>query len=109
MGYFVEVRMAILPDHLPHTFLVVTDSDGVSRAWGFAPEKTGFWGNGAVTRNDDHGWQSTTGQFEISEQSYEKLTSLIERDHINPPYYNLLAGIQCATWVSMQGLGTRIA
>lgn len=93
--------MAILPDHLPHTFLVVTDSDGVSRAWGFAPEKTGFWGNGAVTRNDDHGWQSTTGQFEISEQSYEKLTSLIERDHINPPYYNLLAGIQCATWVSM--------
>lgn len=66
MGYFVEVRMAILPDHLPHTFLVVTDSDGVSRAWGFAPEKTGFWGMGPL-----HEMTITAGKAQPANSKYQ--------------------------------------
>jgi len=100
-GYSVEVRVDVGGDDLvPHTFVVVTDSNGVEKGFGFGPAEQGVMnGPGKIYDDFRHEYSMTSGKLEITQQQYESLMDYVERSTQNPPPYALWFGSQCATWV----------
>lgn len=97
MSYSVEVRTYIGASSsslTPHTFLILTDSNGTEQGFGFAPEETGLIGDGKIDIKL-HAADSTSGQMSLTEQQYLDLLEGIAKSYANPPEYNLPLGQQC--------------
>lgn len=111
MNYTIEIRVDVWgSDGFPHTFLNVTDSNGTSINYGFAPEQSGHLvGSGNVeiepVPNGEigHEYSSTSGKIPITEEQYNDLINYINQTDANPYQYNLPLGAQCAVW-AMNGL-----
>ena len=84
-------------DGIPHTFLGLTNSNGVEKRVGFAPRRTGLLGSGFVGDNSTHEYQHSY-EIEISQEQYDNLDNAIKKSEMEPPYYNLPLGIQCTAW-----------
>ena len=82
---------------VPHTFLGVTDKNGVEIKRGFGPEKTGVWGSGKVFDDEWHDYQYSY-EMNISPKQYDDLINNINKSSQNPNEYNLLRGSQCTVW-----------
>lgn len=88
---------------MPHAFIVVTGSDGISRGYGLAPVQEGQpAGAGHIYDNTEHEYNNTTGPIEISQENYNYLMSRIQQSIDNPPPYDLYFGSQCANWAMQQ-------
>jgi len=84
---------------IPHTFLVVTDSEGNSSEYGFVPTETGqLVSPGKIEKTYDHEHHKESEIIPLDKQSYDRLMDFIKKSEVNPPEYNLPFGSQCANW-----------
>lgn len=112
MSYTLEVRGDTGGhDWIPHTFLNITDSNGTSTNYGFAPKQQGqLAGTGNVEiqpiPNGKIGHEyDNTFSMPITDQQYDALMNYIHKTDANPDAYNLPAGEQCTVW-AVRGLVT---
>jgi len=98
----VEIRVDFGgEDKIPHTFINVTDPNGVTTEYGFGPENEGtLFGRGHVYYNTDHEWQETSGTMNITDGQYNALMDYINRTTVDPPVYDITGtlGEQCTMW-----------
>lgn len=105
----VELRVDVFgSDGIPHTFIVVTDSNSVSVDYGFVPAENGKQiSDGDIVVTVDHEFISTTGPMDLTDAQYETLMNYIRNSDANPPQYNIFWGAQCANWavLALQQVG----
>jgi len=106
----IEIRVDTCgTDGLPHTFIVIEHQNGETKGYGFGPLHSGdgnihFIDEGIVKDTElNFEYQQSSGKLEISNEQYGKLMDYINRTTLNPPGYNIPAGVQCSTWV-LRGL-----
>lgn len=103
----VEIRIDVGGlDGIPHTFIVVTDNNGVSTGYGFAPAESGsLFGPGNVYDDTNHEYQISTDPMDITDQQFQDLMDHINDSRNNPPYYSVPGdwvppdnNQNCSTW-----------
>ncbi|MCK6431568.1 MAG: hypothetical protein L6Q68_00850, partial [Aquabacterium sp.] len=105
----VELRVKVYPvgsesvseirSWIPHTFIIVTGPDGSERGYGLAPAIDGqLIGEGKIYNDIEHRYNSTTGKIELTDDGYARLMAFIRSSELNPPWYYLPFGSQCANW-----------
>ncbi|MCG7657284.1 hypothetical protein [Wielerella bovis] len=99
--FYVELRVDVGgDDYIPHTFIVLTDTNGKSYEYGFAPVKPSLINHGKIDTDPGHEYQFTTGKIPVSEQRFNDIKSRAEYDVKHPPFYNLPFGSHCGTWAA---------
>jgi hypothetical protein len=95
----VELRVDIWGDDgLPHSFLIITDPNGVERGYGFGPSEDGkMIDDGVINNNLPHDSIATTGKIPLDVDSYNRLVAYINKSIANPPPYNLFLGLSVQT------------
>jgi hypothetical protein len=99
----VELRVDVtgIPGH---TFLVITDSDGVERGYGFYPAEKGSPESFGTIKDDlGHQYDRTTGKISMTEEESTQVANYINNSIENPPSYTLYFGSQYANW-AVRGL-----
>jgi hypothetical protein len=101
----VELRVDIGgSDNIPHSFLVLTDANGKEHGYGLVPLEQGqLTGNGWISDDTDHEYNTSTGKIPLSVEDYNKLVDYIQNSIDYPPPYYLPFGSQCADW-AVKGL-----
>ena len=90
---------------IPHTFIVVTDENGIQTQYDFYPEVSGSWqGIGEVgsqvidESNPIHPFDTSSGPINISLQQLQDLLTNITDSSIQPPAYDLPNSQHCTMW-----------
>ena len=92
---------------IPHTFIVITDSNGLETGYGFAPAESGnLFGEGDIYDDLKHPFDTSTGPIPITDQQLQDLTAFINDSKENPPYYSVPGewvppedNHNCSTWI----------
>jgi Ca2+-binding RTX toxin-like protein len=94
----VEIRNNVVVG-IPHTFIVIKDSNGTEHGFGFYPATPGS-PNSAGTVKDDtqHEYTSSSVPVELTDAEFDRLADYIQKSIDNPPPYAIAYGSMCTTW-----------
>lgn len=97
-------------DFVPHTFLVITQPDGIQFEYGLVPKEhlalsgpghIDITGKGFGKNPHERNPQYDGPIVPLTHSQYDAFKKIIEREKSNPPYYNVLGagnGINCTQW-----------